>query len=221
MKKYTLITCILACFFLIPAQAQEERNQGIIWSSLRGLEYEVKAGFSIGGTAPIPLPEEIRKITGYKPTTSFSIAGDITKWFGPAKKWGVVLGLRMETKGMETKARVKNYGMEIIGSGGEKLKGNWTGRVQTKVKNSYFSIPLLASCKLSPRWNLSAGPYVSYLINGGFSGYVYDGYLREGDPTGTKVIFEGDKQASYDFTEDLRRFQWGAQLGAELSLIHI
>lgn len=215
MKRNTLITCLLAGLFILPAHAQEERNKGIIWSSLRGLEYEVKAGFNIGGTSPMPLPKEIRKITGYKPTTSVSIAGDVTKWLGPAKKWGVILAVRLETKGMETKARVKNYRMEIIGNGGEKLKGNWTGRVQTKVKNSYFSVPLLATYKLSSRWHLSAGPYVSYLINGGFSGYVYDGYLREEDPTGTKVVFEGDKQASYDFTEDLRRFQWGAQIGAE------
>ena len=42
----------------------------------------------------------------------------------------------MENKSMKTDATVKNYGMEIIGDGGERLKGYWTGGVNTKVKNS-------------------------------------------------------------------------------------
>lgn len=50
-------------------------------------------------------------------------------------------------------------------------------------------------------------------MNGEFSGYVYDGYLREGDPTGNKVTFEGDSQAPYDFSDELRTFQWGLQGG--------
>ena len=100
---------------------------------------------------------------------------------------------------METKATVKNYSMEIIGSGGEKLKGNWTGGVQTKVENTY----------------ISAGPFVSFATNRNFSGYVYDGYLREINPTGTKVEFSGDNRASYDFSDNLRKFQWGAQIGTE------
>ena len=48
-----------------------------------------------------------------------------------------------------------------------------------------------------------------------FSGNVYDGYLREGDPTGNKVVFADGNNAPYDFSKNLRRFQWGAQLGAE------
>ena len=45
--------------------------------------------------------------------------------------------------------------------------------------------------------------------------YVYDGYLREINPTGTKVEFSGDNRASYDFSDNLRKFQWGAQIGTE------
>ena len=33
---------------------------------------------------------------------------------------------------MITKATVKNYGMEIIGNDGNRLKGNWTGGVKTQ-----------------------------------------------------------------------------------------
>src|SRR3712207_7987612 len=62
-------------------KAQEDRTKGIIWASLHGWEYEMKAGFSIGGTSPLPLPEEIRKIDSYAPGIAISIEGNATKWF--------------------------------------------------------------------------------------------------------------------------------------------
>lgn len=214
MKKYILIGALaLGCVFT--GKAQEERNAGIIWSSLRGLEYSVRAGFNIGGTAPVPLPQEIRSIDGYKPTFCLSIEGDVRKWFGAQRQWGMKLGIRAENKGMETKATVKNYGMEIVGSGGEELKGFWTGGVQTKVRNSYISIPVLGLYKLNNRVSFSAGPYVSFLASRDFSGYVYEGYLRKEVPTGEKVVFTGDSQAPYDFSDNQRNVLWGAQVGTE------
>ena len=53
MKKYQSINIIVVLLFvsIFTAQAQEERNQGIIWSYLHGWEYGIKAGFSIGGTS--------------------------------------------------------------------------------------------------------------------------------------------------------------------------
>ena len=215
MKRYIVLIGILCLSGVITLKAQQERNQGIIWSSLRGLEYTVKAGINIGGTAPVPLPREIRAIDSYRPTLCVSIEGDIKKWFGESKEWGMMIGLRLENKGMETKATVKNYSMEIIGDGGERMKGFWTGQVKTKVNNSYLTVPVLAAWRVSPRWKLNAGPYVSYRMEGDFTGDVYDGYLRELDPTGNKVVFEDGKSAPYDFSKDLRRFAWGLQLGGE------
>lgn len=213
MKKYILI---LACLWtVLPVCAQRERNQSIIWSSLHGLEYEIKAGFNIGGTLPIPFPEEIRAIDGYNPTLSITIEGNVTKWLGEKQQWGIITGLKLENKGMRTKATVKDYGMEIIGDRGEKVAGHWTGGVRTKVQNSYLTIPILGAYKLTPRWNIKLGPYFSYLMDGEFSGNVYEGYLREGDPTGSKVEFTNGQTATYDFTNDLRKFQWGIQLGAD------
>lgn len=215
MKKRIFFICAFVLIgTIVNLSAQEDRNQGITWSSLRGLEYEVKAGFNIGGTSPLPLPEEIRKIAGFKPLINFSIEGNVTKWLDVQKKWGVILGIRLETKGMETEAQVKNYSMEII-DGGSRLKGNWTGNVKTKVRNSYLTIPLSATYKLSPRVRLNAGPYFSFLTSGDFSGNVYDGYLRKDNPTGTKVEFTDGKEAPYDFSDDLRKFQWGIQAGAD------
>ena len=51
-------------------------------------------------------------------------------------------------------ATVKNYGMEIIGSDGNRLKGNWTGGVRTKLRSSLVTIPLLATHKFGERWSV-------------------------------------------------------------------
>ena len=193
--------------------AQQDRNQTLVRSEAYGLEYEIKAGFNVGGASPLPLPREIRALTGYSPNINLAIEGDLVKWWGERRKWGVIVGVRLENKGMEAKARTKNYSMEIIGDGGERMKGNWTGRVQTKYRSSLVSVPLLAAWRASDRVRVSAGPYLSIQTSGDFSGYVYDGYLREGDPTGNKVNFEGESTAPYDFSDDLRTLQWGVQAG--------
>lgn len=214
MKRY-----IFPLFFLFISlahiQAQENSNRTLIKAALHGWEYEVKAGISIGGTSPIPLPAEIRSLDSYNPTLAVPIEGNAIKWFGEKKKWGLNIGLRLENKNMITKATVKNYSMEIIGDDGNRLAGNWTGGVKTKVRNSYITLPVLATHKLSNRWNIKAGPYISYLLDGEFSGDVYEGYLREGNPTGQKIVFTDGAVAKYDFSDDIRKFAYGIQVGAD------
>ena len=92
MKIYPYIFSLLACIGIaLPGYSQVDRNETLIRSALHGLEYEIKAGFSIGGTAPLPLPVEIRSIDGYNPTLAISIGGEVTKWIAvhsrsPARK---------------------------------------------------------------------------------------------------------------------------------------
>lgn len=217
MKKQhsTLIALAFALLGTMPASAQKENTPSIIKSYLHGWEYSLKAGFNIGGTSPLPLPEEIRKIDSYSPGMSVSIEGNATKWVDEKKRWGVTVGLRLENKSMTTEATVKNYNMKIINTNGGVLEGLWTGGVKTKVKNSYLTIPVLANYKISSRWKLVAGPYVSYMTDGDFSGHVYEGHLRTPDPTGSRVTFEGESIATYNFSDELRKFQWGLQFGGE------
>lgn len=213
LLKNTLVLIMLISS--VSVLAQSDRNRGIIWSSLRGLEYEVKAGISIGGAAPLPLPSEIRKINSYRPDLALSLGAEVSKWFGTQDQYGFIFGLTIESKSMRTDANVKNYGMKIIGNGGEEVAGQWTGNVVTKYRTSNLTLPVLFGYKVSDRVNLKAGPYFSYVIERDFSGHVYDGYLREGDPTGPKVIYDGDNKATYDFSDDLRRFQWGLRFGVD------
>ena len=205
----------LTILFSHVAYAQNERNKALIYSYLHGWEYSIKAGLSIGGTSPLPLPKEIRNIDSYSPNIAIAIEGNATKWFGNDKKWGMTAGIRLENKTMTTEATVKNYGMKIINTNGGELQGLWTGGVKTKVKNSYLTIPVLANYKISDRWKVSLGPYVSYMTEGNFSGHVYEGHLRTPDETGQRVDFSGESVATYDFSDNLRKFQWGAQLGGE------
>ena len=215
MKKYILILIAIFALGFNAVQAQQTEHKGLIWSTLHGLEYEFKAGVNIGGTSPLPLPHEIRSIDSYKPGLAITIEGNATKWIDEAKKWGISIGLRLDSKSMTTEATVKNYNMKIINTNGGELTGLWTGGVYTKVDNSYLTVPLLANYRISNRWKLVLGPYLSYMIDGDFSGHVYEGHLRTPDATGSRVDFSGESIATYDFSNDLRKFQWGLQFGGE------
>ena len=111
---------------------------------------------------------------------------------------------------MKTKARVKNYYTEMIPDEGEKVRGNFTGHVTTKVRNTYLTIPVTMSYRIDKRWTVFAGPYFSLLLDGDFNGEAYDGYIRQGNPTGQYSEVTHDV---YDFSDDLRRVAWGMEFG--------
>ena len=116
-----MVALLSFCVWII--HAQHDRSATVLRSAAKGLEYEVKAGFHIGGASPLPLPHEIREISGYNPTLAIPIEGTVTQWLGKQRKWDVTAGLKLENKGMITCSRVKNYRTEIIGDGGEKVSG--------------------------------------------------------------------------------------------------
>lgn len=211
IKKYiAAVAIVIATAQTVSAQGYT--TPGLDWSSRHGIYYEVNAGLNIGGASPLPLPKEIRKIDSYNPNLNLMIGATAIKWIDIEQKWGVSVGIRFETKGMKTNATVKNYGMEII-QDGKKLKGNWTGKVHTNYSSTQLCFPILANYRINSRWRINAGPYFALALNNDFNGHVHDGYLREGNPTGQKVIFEGDSEATYDFSDEIRLFQWGLQVG--------
>ena len=213
-KMVKSISLFLLLFSVLTVSAENDKTGTSICSTLKGLEYRIKAGFNIGGTSPLPLPAEIRKINSYRPGMQIAIEGNVIKWFD-GTKWGGLFGVRFENKGMKTDAQVKNYHMVMdsydpVNPG--HMEGAWTGYVKTNVKNSYVTLPFQAIYKVSKRWDIKFGPYISFLTNGDFSGTAYDGYIREGDPTGEKAEVS---EATYDFSNDLRTFQWGLDAGGE------
>ena len=204
MKKiFIALFASIIAFAATASNNSEEKN----WS------VRLSAGYNLGGTSPLPLPVEIRGIEGFNPGVNFSFEESVQFLFGKGH-WGLRFGARVESKGMTTNADTKNYYMSVANDDGI-VSGYWTGKVETNVKNIYLTTPVLAVYQINKRWNVSAGAYLSYLLKGEFTGYAYDGYLREGDPTGEKT--ELDK-APYDFSSDIRKIQWGLQAGGEYQL---
>ncbi len=175
---------------------------------------DVHLGYAIGGSAPIGVPESIRKLNKFSLTPNLMLGLDAHRQIND--RWGFMTGIHFENKGMSIDATVKNYHMEIT-RGGQTLNGQFTGRVTTDVTAWMFTLPLQATFNVSNKVQFKLGPYFSYLTNRTFDGYAYDGYLRVGNPTGEKVELgtkEGER-GDYDFSEHMRRFQWGVDLGVD------
>ena len=207
MKKIVLL--LLALINIIPAQ-----NKLMAEGLMDDVSIKTRVGYSIGGTAPIGIPATIRSIDKYSLTPSFMVGADVMKPIN--SKWGVSGGLHFENKGMDAEATTKAYHMEVK-KGESMLDGVYTGHIKQKVKEWMFTLPVEATYSLGDKFMLKAGPYVSLLINKDFSGYVFDGYLRQGNPTGPRVAMgkEENERATYDFSDDMRNFQCGIAIGAD------
>lgn len=183
------------------------------------LQYYGRMGYSLGGTAPVGMPSTIRSLNRYTLKPNVQLALDAYKPLGGP--WGLMAGFYIENKGMETDATVKNYHMEIR-RGNETLEGVFTGKVVTDVEQWMLTLPLLGTFDLGRQVRLKLGPYFSYVASHKFNGYAYDGHLRQGDPTGIKVMLGtgDDERGTYDFADDMRRWQWGVDAGADWYFSH-
>lgn len=184
---------------------------------LEELQIRARAGYNIGGTAPIPLPETIRNIDSYRLTPSLMVGIDAR--LPLSRNWGLMTGIRFENKGMDGDVTTKSYQMEVV-KGDSKLSGRFTGHISQQVKQWMLTIPVQATLQLGEKVTLKGGPYLSVLLSKEFSGIASDGYLREGNPTGVKILM-GDKEgewATYEFNDDMRSLQMGIAVGADFQI---
>lgn len=181
---------------------------------IKDMNYIVRLGYNIGGTAPIGMPATIRELNKFKIQPNFTLAFDAQKDFWG--RWGLLMGVHFEDKGMEVDATVKNYHMAII-QGGDKMEGYYTGRLVTEVDQGMLTVPIQATYRVNKNLLLKLGPYISYVSTRKFSGYVYDGYLRNVVPTGEKINIGNTEntRGNYDFSEDMRSFQFGIDAGID------
>lgn len=213
LKKIILFVCLIT-FQELFSQENPEQNRHFF---NQNMDYQLRTHFSIGGSSPLLIPREIRKIKSYNPTLVLGLEANATKWFSPSKRWGVRVGARVESKGMKTRALVKNYYTEVA-QNEEKIKGYFTGEVLTEAKNTYFTAPFSLLFKMNPNLSIYSTISLSGLMEGSFKGQVSDGYLRQDTPLGNKIVFEEEGSAQYDFTKEVREFQWGTSLGVEYFL---
>lgn len=206
MKKTTSILALIIVM-LLPAHA-------MAGNLLDSLKLKARAGYSIGGTAPLGMPATIRSLDAFRLTPSFMAGMDAMLPLGG--NWGMAVGLRFENKAMDGEVTTKNYYMEVV-KGDSHLAGMYTGGVRQKVTEWMFTLPVMATLQLGRKVQLKAGPYVSLLLSKDFSGYVFDGYLRQNNPTGAKIVMghEENERATYDFSENMRNFQAGVAVGAD------
>lgn len=182
---------------------------------LHNYSYYARGGYNLGGTAPIGMPATIRAMHKYSLCPNFTLGIDAFHPFND--KWGIMFGLHFENKGMKVDAGVKNYHMSMQQQGSDPIEGMFTGNVMTKVDQSLATIPVQATYDISDKLRIKLGPYFSYVTSHKFEGYAYDGYLRETDPTGTKVNLGHEKtdRGDFDFSDDMRNWQFGIDAGLD------
>ena len=82
MKK--IFIALLAIAFVFPAQAKQDKELkdndiNIADATQKGWLIRIGAGYLLGGTAPLPLPVEIRGINGFNPGLNLSLEGSVEK----------------------------------------------------------------------------------------------------------------------------------------------
>ncbi|SHL46565.1 Outer membrane protein beta-barrel domain-containing protein [Chitinophaga jiangningensis] len=177
------------------------------------LEHRIVAGLNFGATAPMGFPNTIRAIDGYWPEFSPALGYELS--VRASEKWGAAIGVKMDFKGMGTKDEVQYFHTIITvqdGSSTGTFEGLFTGKNKTIARNAYVTFPISAVFTPSNNWRFSLGGYMAWKFSANFHGNVSDGYIRNGGPTGEKVIVD---EATFDFSSEVRNFDVGFQGGAE------
>ena len=222
----SLVLMFVASLFSVSAEDNESVSVGVSTSETpssseasaspsSGLGYGCRLGFTIGGITPVPLPAEVREMMTFSPNGAFMQEFFVYKLFN--NKFGVYLGERLAVEGMNVEAKVKNYHMSIE-QGGDYISGYFTGVDKTEAKLISVKIPLEFVARVTPRLDLRVGPYAQINIHREFKGEVYDGYLRENTPVGQKIVFSDGSTASYDFSEDVKKGCFGAEIAADFKI---
>ena len=101
--------------------------------------------------------------------------------------------------------------------GGQRLEGYFTGNNVVNVEEWLLTVPIMATYHVGGNVKLKLGPYISYAMSHKFYGHAYNGYLREGTPTGDRINLGNteEQRGSYDFSDDMRRLQFGIDVGAD------
>ena len=94
-----------------------------------------------------------------------------------SKRWGIGVGAHFFWEGFRTNADVKNY-YTWVKQGDNVIKGYYTGTSNTSTEMWGVTVPLFATFRICPRWNLSFGPYLSYYFKQTFKGEAICGRVR-------------------------------------------
>lgn len=232
--KIKFLTLLFALVVSATAQAQidgvekseTERDDIIAGIDMRHWNFDLRAGFSVGGTIPVDMPAEMRGINSFSPKFNYRLGADLEYRFNV--NWGIMMGIAMERKGFEGDMRVKAYQVTMR-QGTEEISGPFTGNVVTNIVQTGLTVPLQAAWYINRKTKLRFGPYLSIITDKSFNGYAYGNpdaeghptaYLRRDGPQGPLVYIGNDENSRGTFGDEafkdyLRTVQWGFDFGCD------
>lgn len=243
MKKYITLVLLLLIAVTAGARHKATAEKWAYWgpTSQTGFGLMMRGGYVIGGTTPLPVPKTIYHINSFLPKGGLAFGVEGYKMFGP--RWGMSVGLNFSWQGFYTNADVKNYYMGIENPDEETglinvTKGWFTGCNESTTITTGLTIPVMATFRIGPRWNLSFGPFIEFFMSRKFEAEVYcsnskqhelglckGGYLRVDEtddngvslglgPTGGKqdIHKEPGKHVGADMSKDMRKWAGGLEI---------
>ncbi|MDU1889387.1 MAG: porin family protein [Dysgonomonas sp.] len=203
---YTTILLLSLVMLNLKSFAQEDNSKNFDLSFLLGV--------NIGATAPLPLPEEVRKIKSYNPKFNPQLGFNLT--YNLNNRWGVGSGVTLDWKGMRVRDEVKYMYTSVTENKGQStLTGYFVGKNMTNVDMTYLTVPIYGTYRFSDKWQVKLGIYAAKALSTTFDGNVSDGYIRIGEPTGQKQEID---EATFDFSDDVRDYDFGLLGGGEYRL---
>jgi len=212
MKNKVLIILLVSLSISIIGKAQDDPEKR------KGLDWFLNLGLNMGGSMPVPVPEEVRKINSFNPKINPHIG--ISTVYNLNNKWGIGTELSLGIKGMRVTDEVKYMHTKVLVSDKNSQKqreaeGYFVGKNMTNVNIQYLSLTFSGIYSFSDKWQVKAGVYAASILKSKFTGNVSDGYLREGTPNGLRVDIEADNPATFDFSDNMRDFDAGFVLGGK------
>lgn len=213
-----ILLILLSVILLTPGlMAQNGENE----DKKKNLDWYLNLGINIGGSMPVPLPAEVRKIKSYNPKINPHIG--LSTVYHLNHKWGIASELSIGNKGMRVTDEVKYMHTKVIVSDKNsqdkrEVDGYFVGKNMTNVGLTYLSLSVSAVYSFNERWEVKLGVYAASLGKTKFTGDVSDGYLRDGDPNGPIVVIEEDNPATFDFSDNMRDFDAGIIVGGKYNI---
>lgn len=187
----------------------------------KNLDWYLNLGINIGGSMPVPLPEEVRKIESYNPKINPHIG--LLTVYNINNKWGIGTELSIGNKGMRVTDQVKYMHTKVLVSDKNsqekrEVDGYFVGKNMTNISLQYLSLSVSGVYSFNEKWEARLGLYAASVGKTKFTGNVSDGYLRDGEPNGPMVVIEKDNPATFDFSDNMRDFDAGIIAGGKYNI---
>lgn len=217
MKHKSLLILIVLCLLSLNLVAQNSDDN----DKKKNLDWYLNLGINIGGSMPVPIPEEVRKIKSYNPKINPHIG--LSTVYNLNSKWGIGTEISVGNKGMRVTDEVKYMHTKVLVSDKNsqekrEVDGYFVGRNMTNVSLQYLSLSVSGVYSFNEKWEAKLGLYAASVGKTKFTGDVSDGYLRDGEPNGPIVVIEKDNPATFDFSENMRDFDAGIIIGGKYNI---